>query len=125
MKRPQQGRRIGTKIYKIPNTVYLIRDVIFLSFWFLWFSFSPMEEVDKEAYKVKLAKRIRHLRLAKGYKNYEQFAYSHNFSRSQVARYEKGEDIRFLTLVRLAHAFGMTIEEFFSEGFDSSEDSTK
>ncbi len=77
-----------------------------------------MEEADKEEYKVKLAKRIKSLRLAKGYKNYEQFAYTHNFSRSQIARYEKGEDIRFLTLVRLSQAFGITIPEFFAEGFD-------
>lgn len=66
----------------------------------------------------KLGMRIRGLRIAKGYSSYEYFAYEHNFSRAQMGRYETGQDLRFSTLVRIATAFDMTLEEFFSEGFD-------
>lgn len=66
----------------------------------------------------KLGKRIKSLRIAKGYTNYEYFAYEHNISRTQFGRYEKGEDLRFSSLTKVVRAFGMTLEEFFSEGFE-------
>lgn len=66
---------------------------------------------------LKLAKRIKELRIKKGYTNYEYFAYDKGFSRSQYGRYEKGEDIRFSSLMKLIDAFGMTPGEFFNEGF--------
>jgi transcriptional regulator with XRE-family HTH domain len=67
---------------------------------------------------VKLGKRIRQLRKAKGYKNFEHFAYEYEFSRAQFARYEVGEDLRYSSLLRVTRALGITMEEFFSEGFD-------
>lgn len=67
---------------------------------------------------VKLGKRIKSLRLAHGFTNYEYFAYEHNIPRSQMGRYEKGEDLRYSSLIRIVKAFDMTLEEFFSEGFD-------
>lgn len=79
-----------------------------------------MEEKEflKEEILKKLGKRIRELRIAKGYSSYEYFAYEHNISRAQFGRYEKGEDLRFSTLAKIIHAFDMTLEEFFSEGFE-------
>ena len=74
-------------------------------------------QYDDEMLK-KLADRIRTLRKKKGYPNYEQFAYEHNISRAQFGRYEKGENLRFLSLQKVVNAFGMTLAEFFSEGFD-------
>jgi transcriptional regulator with XRE-family HTH domain len=65
----------------------------------------------------KLAKRIKELRIKQGYTSYEYFAYDKGFSRSQYGRYEKGEDIRYISLMKLIDAFGMTPSEFFSEGF--------
>ncbi|MFT5725638.1 MAG: transcriptional regulator with XRE-family HTH domain [Bacteroidia bacterium] len=65
----------------------------------------------------KLAKRIRNLRIKQGYTNYEYFAYEKGFSRSQYGRYERGEDIRYSSLIRLIKAFDMTPDEFFGEGF--------
>lgn len=69
----------------------------------------------------KLGKRIKQIRIAKGYSSYEYFAYEHNISRAQYGRYEKGEDLRFSTLAKVIHAFGMTMDEFFSEGFEENE----
>jgi transcriptional regulator with XRE-family HTH domain len=66
----------------------------------------------------KLGKRIRELRKAKGYKNFEHFAYEHGFSRAQFARYEKGEDLRYTSLLRVVRALKISMEDFFSEGID-------
>ncbi len=66
----------------------------------------------------KLGRRIKQLRIQKGYTNYEYFAYEHNISRTQFGRYENGEDLRYSSLLKVVRALGMTMEEFFSEGFD-------
>jgi len=64
-----------------------------------------------------LADRIKQLRIDAGYTSYENFAFDKEISRSQYYRYEKGEDIRFSTIVRLCSLFGISIDEFFAEGF--------
>ncbi len=69
----------------------------------------------------KLATRIKQLRIKKGYSSYEYFAYDHGFSRSQYGRYEKGEDIRFSSLMKLIDAFEITPVEFFDEGFTENQ----
>ena len=65
-----------------------------------------------------LGKRIKKLRKQKGYSNYEIFAFDNNIPRSQYGRYEKGEDLRFSSLLKVIKALGITFEEFFSDGFD-------
>jgi transcriptional regulator with XRE-family HTH domain len=70
---------------------------------------------DKELKK--LGKKIRQLRIKAGFTSYEFFAYEHEMSRSQYARYERGEDLRYSTLIKIIRAHGITIEQFFSEGF--------
>ncbi|MDR2234693.1 MAG: helix-turn-helix domain-containing protein [Chryseobacterium sp.] len=76
------------------------------------------KEFLKEEVLKNLGKRIKEIRIAKGYSSYEYFAYEHNISRAQYGRYEKGEDLRFSTLAKVISAFGMTMNEFFAEGFD-------
>lgn len=73
--------------------------------------------LNKETDLIKLGKRIKQLRIAKGYTSYEYFAYEHNISRAQFGRYEKGEDLRYSSLLKVIRAFDITIEEFFKEGF--------
>ncbi len=80
------------------------------------------ESKPKSKEIIQLGKRIKALRIKKGYSNYEYFAYEHNISRSQFGRYENGEDLRFSSLVRVVKAFDMTLEEFFSEGFEEVEE---
>ncbi len=75
-------------------------------------------KLESEDQLKKLGERIRQLRIAKGYSSYEYFAYEHNISRAQFGRYENGQDIRLSTLVKVINAFGMTLHEFFSEGFE-------
>lgn len=65
----------------------------------------------------KLAKRIKTLRTNQGYVNAEHFAFDKYFARTQYARYEKGEDLRFTSLIKLVHSFGISLSQFF-EGFE-------
>ncbi len=65
-----------------------------------------------------LAKRIRELRIKQGFSNYEYFAYEKEIPRAQYGRYEKGEDLRYSSLIKIIKAFGMTPKEFFSKGFE-------
>jgi len=76
--------------------------------------------IDKKTDKdiQKLATRIKTIRKKLGYTNADFFAYEHEITRSQYARYETGENIRFSSLMMLIKAFGMTPQEFFSEGFE-------
>ena len=67
-----------------------------------------------------LGKRIRTIRKSKN-SNYEHWAYEHGFNRSSVSRFEAGEDIRFSSLLRILEAFDMSLQEFFSEGFEEEE----
>ena len=69
-----------------------------------------------------LAKRLKELRIQNGHGNYERFAYDNDISRGQYWKYEKGEsDLRFSVIIRLAEAHGLSLAEFFAEGFDDSE----
>jgi len=65
----------------------------------------------------KLGNRIKALRIKAGYSNYEYFAYKHDIPRAQFGRYERGEDLRYTSLLKVIKAFGITVEEFFSDGF--------
>lgn len=73
--------------------------------------------LDPDDQLVKLGARIKALRIKAGYKNYEVFAYENNIPRAQYGRYEQGKDLRFSSLVKVVSALGMTMEEFFREGF--------
>ena len=73
-------------------------------------------EVDEELQK--LGNRIKQLRIQAGYTSYEYFAYEHNISRAQFGRYEQGQDLRFSSLVRVVNAFGISMKDFFEEGFE-------
>jgi len=73
---------------------------------------APAQEI------LKMAKRLRELRIQNGYTSYESFANEHGLSRALYGRYEKGKDLRFSSLVKIVKAFNISLEEFFSEGFD-------
>jgi transcriptional regulator with XRE-family HTH domain len=70
----------------------------------------PTEELEK------LGARLKELRIAKGYSNYEQFAYDHNIPRAQYGRYERGQDLRISSLLKVLRALEVTPSEFF-KGF--------
>ena len=90
-----------------------------LRFLFICAMAKKKDDIQKELKK--LGARIKALRKAKGYANYEQFAYDHNIARAQFGRYENGQNMRFSSLCKVAKAFDMTVKEFFNEGFDEEE----
>lgn len=89
----------------------------------LWYM--PQQPKSENPAIKQLANRIKELRKKKGYSSYEYFAYDHGISRSQMGRYEKGEDIRFSSLMKLIEAFEMTPNEFFKDGFDKFKKRTR
>ena len=70
---------------------------------------------------VALAKRLKELRVEKGYSNYENFAFDNDLPRAQYGRYEKGEDLRFSSLMKVIRAYGISPQEFFSKGFEANQ----
>lgn len=75
------------------------------------------KDLHAEEMLEKLGDRLRELRKAKGYTNYEQFAFTHGLPRAQYGRYEKGQDLRFSSLVKVLDAMQVSLPEFFAEGF--------
>jgi transcriptional regulator with XRE-family HTH domain len=68
---------------------------------------------------VKLGKRMKELRLKKGFGSYEAFAYENGLSRVLYGHYEKGMgNITYKNLLKVIRALGVSMEEFFSKGFD-------
>jgi transcriptional regulator with XRE-family HTH domain len=67
-----------------------------------------------------MGKRLKGLRVQQGFTSYESFANEHGLSRALYGRYEKGKDLRFSSLVKLVKAFDISLEEFFSQGFDNN-----
>jgi len=65
----------------------------------------------------KLGEWIKALRIAKGYTSHEIFAYEHKINRTQYGRYERGEDLRYSSLMKILHALDISVQEFFAEGF--------
>jgi transcriptional regulator with XRE-family HTH domain len=72
----------------------------------------PTEELKK------LGNRIKALRIKSGYTNYESFAFEHDIPRAQFGRYERGEDLRYSSLLKVLGALNLSAKEFFYEGFD-------
>ena len=77
---------------------------------------APKKAISDEM--LKLGNRIKQLRIEQGYTNYEYFAYENDLPRAQYGRYENGEDLKYSNLLKVVKAFGISMQEFFSKGFD-------
>lgn len=82
-----------------------------------------MKELTNEEKKLisQLGKRIKTLRIKNGFSNYEHFANEKGISRTQYGRYEVGDNIKFLTLVKILKGLDISLEEFFESGFGDKE----
>ncbi|MET3982024.1 ribosome-binding protein aMBF1 (putative translation factor) [Mucilaginibacter sp. UYP27] len=69
----------------------------------------------------KVGQRIKELREAKGEPNYEKFAFKHDINRTQLWRYENGEDLHFSSLLKVLKALDVSLTDFFKEGFGQLE----
>lgn len=77
-----------------------------------------IKTIDAEPELKKIGIRIKELRKKKGYTSYEAFANEHDIHRVQWGRYEQGMDMYVSTLVKITTLLGITLQEFFAEGFD-------
>jgi transcriptional regulator with XRE-family HTH domain len=66
----------------------------------------------------RLGDRIRSIRIGLGFTSSEKFANEKGLSRAQYAKYENGKNLQFSNLVKVVKALGVSLKEFFSEGFD-------
>ena len=64
----------------------------------------------------KIGQRMRALRIAKGHSSHETFAYENDLNRAQYSRYERGEDLRMTTFIKVLQALEISPEDFFSNG---------
>lgn len=74
-------------------------------------STEPLDENQMQLNKI--GNRIKQLRLKAGYTAAEKFAYEHEIDRTQYSRYERGEDMRITSLLKIVAAHDMTLLEFF------------
>ncbi len=72
-------------------------------------------QLNSDQELIELGRRIRALRISKGYKSAEKFALDHNLSRVHYGRWEAGKkNITYKSLLVLARAHGMTLAEFLA-----------
>lgn len=84
----------------------------------------PDRSEEEQKLLAQLGQRIKELRQKQGFTNYEHFAYEHGISRTQYGKYETGENIKFLTLVKILNGLDISLADFFSEGFGDTEPSS-
>ncbi len=72
-----------------------------------------MEKINKEEYQA-IAQRLKELRKAKGFSNYEHIAYALEMSRSAYWRLETGVNFELKTLIKICRLLDITLEEFFT-----------
>ena len=69
---------------------------------------------EKEVFEA-IGDKLKALRKAKGYTNYEHLAYDLGISRSQYGKYEKGANMKISTLIKILNHFEISLEDFFTE----------
>lgn len=74
--------------------------------------------VNEQLFLVKLGLRLKELRKKNGFGSQENFANICDLSRTQYSRYENGMNLTMLLLFKILKVHKITLEEFFSEGFE-------
>jgi transcriptional regulator with XRE-family HTH domain len=73
----------------------------------------PTSDLPPDELIKKVGARFKELREKRGYTNYEKFANAKDIGRAQYGRYEKGEDLRLSSLIKVARALEVSLEELF------------
>lgn len=63
----------------------------------------------------KIGRKLKELRLEKGYVSAEFFAWEHKIPRVQYWRMEKGTNFTMSSLLKILDAHNMTLDEFFRD----------
>ncbi len=64
---------------------------------------------------LKIANKIKELRLKKGFTSHEQFAWEYNINRVQYWRIEKGSNITLSSLLRILDIHQVSLSDFFKD----------
>ena len=64
---------------------------------------------------LKIANKIKALRIEKGYSSHETFAWDNNLNRVQYWRIENGSNITLKTLLRVLDIYKISLSEFFKD----------
>ena len=81
-----------------------------------------MEKKEKQEIKspdkrvVKIGEKLTKMRVDKGYKSYETFAFDNEIGRHQYWRIEKGANFTMETLLKILDIHKISLEDFF-KGF--------
>lgn len=62
-----------------------------------------------------ISKKLKEIRLSKGYTSYETFAFDNNLNRVQYWRIESGSNITLKTLIKVLDIHKISLEEFFRD----------
>lgn len=71
------------------------------------------KEVDPEI--LKIANKIKALRIKNGYSSHETFAWDNNLNRVQYWRIENGSNITLKTLLKILDIHNISLSEFFKD----------
>ena len=64
---------------------------------------------------IAIAKKLKSLRIEKGYTSYENFAWDNEIPRVQYWRMEKGTNFTIRTFLRILDVHNLTLKEFFED----------
>ncbi|MEI6752194.1 MAG: hypothetical protein WCK78_03410 [Paludibacter sp.] len=70
-------------------------------------------EIDKRI--IKIANKLKELRIQKGYSSHESFAWDNNLNRVQYWRIEKGSNITLKTLFSVLDVHKISLADFFKD----------
>lgn len=73
------------------------------------------KETPQDPRFVEIGKRIKELRIAKGYTSAEIFAYEHELNRVSYWRMEKGCNMTLVSLMRILDIHQLSLHEFFKD----------
>lgn len=85
-------------------------------FFEIWLMKKSKENINEIEYQA-IAQRLKELRKAKGFSNYEHIAYALEMSRSAYWRLETGVNFELKTLIKICRLLEITLEDFF-KGID-------
>lgn len=76
-----------------------------------------MEDLDKniELKINEISKKLKEIRLSRGYTSYETFSFENDLNRVQYWRIESGRNITLKTLIKVLEIHKITLEEFFKD----------
>ena len=73
---------------------------------------SSYDKTSKE-----IGKKIKAIRIAKGYTSYENFALENDIDRKQYWRIENGQNLTLKSLIKILDIHGLSLKKFFNENF--------